>query len=261
MSFPVVLGLKEELASGVHLELAYIPSGTFWMGSPDDEVEREAREHPQHEVAIAPFYLGKSPVTQAQWLAVSQLDKIDKPLEAEPSWFKGENRPVETVNWDDAIEFCKRLSNYAGKPYRLPSEAEWEYACRAGTPTPFYFGNTLSTEQANYDGNATYNNSSVGRYRERTSEVGLYPANGFGIYDLHGNVWEWCLDHWHPNYKGAPADGSAWVYGGDVSRRMLRGGSWGSVPRDCRSACRYYAERDKRFLNTGFRVCCDAASV
>ncbi len=135
----------------------------------------------------------------------------EKGLAPDPSRFKGDNRPVDQVSWADAQEFCKRLSVKTGKDYCLPSEAEWEYACRAGTTTPFHFGETITTELANYDGNSTYNNGPKGEYREETTDVGLFPANDWGLYDMHGSLWEWCEDDYHSDYNGAPDDGSAWV--------------------------------------------------
>jgi formylglycine-generating enzyme required for sulfatase activity len=193
------------------LELVAIPGGEFLMGSPEDEPERYGDEGPQHQVTVSPFFLGKYPVTQAQWRAVATTPKVSQELDPDLSGFKGENRPVETVSWDDATEFCARLRRDTGREYRLPTEAEWEYACRAGTTTPFSFGETLIPDLANYNGNYTYQDGPKGEYREQTTEVGTFPANEFGLCDLHGNVWEWCLDHWHGNYEGAPIDGSAWL--------------------------------------------------
>ena len=177
-----------------------------------------------------------------------------------PSCFKGSNRPVEKVRWYNAVAFCKRLSQKTGKTYRLPSEAEWEYACRAGTTTPFHFGETITTDLANYGGDYTsYGQEPKGVYRKETREVGSFGvANNFGLYDMHGNVWEWCQDHWHSNYEGAPTDGSA---------DLLRGGSWDDFAGYCRSACRSHLEylivdtdlvvSEIRDLNSiGFRVVC-----
>ncbi len=235
----------EKLASGVTLEMVYIPGGTFTMGSPESEENRYDNESPQHQVKVPPFYLGKYPVTQAQYKAI---------MGNNPSSFKGEKRPVEKVTWHNAVEFCQKLSQKTGKTYRLPSEAEWEYACRAGTTTPFYFGETLTPELANYDGNYTYASGPKGVYRKKTTDVGSFPPNAFGLYDMHGNVWEWCQDVWHENYNGAPTDGSAWESGGDSSRRMQRGGSWDQSPRYCRCANRSRHNADIRSDNRGFRV-------
>jgi formylglycine-generating enzyme required for sulfatase activity len=164
------------------------------------------------------------------------------------------------VSWDDAIEFCARLSKATGREYRLPSEAEWEYACRAGTTTPFHFGETITTDLANYNGNYTYGSGSKGQYRKQTTDVGSFPANAFGLHDMHGNVWEWCQDTWQENYNGAPTDGSAWVYeNANQNSMILRGGSWLNGPWDCRSAYRDNFGADYWYYFNGFRVVCAAA--
>ncbi|WP_159788413.1 SUMF1/EgtB/PvdO family nonheme iron enzyme [Sodalinema gerasimenkoae] len=249
----------EALGDGTGLEMVFVPGGQFMMGSSDDEPEHEDDEKPQHEVEMCPFYMGKYPVTQAQWRAVAAMPQVERALEPDPSSFKGANRPVERVSWDDAVEFCRRLSQYSGRDYRLPSEAEWEYACRAGTTTPFYFGDTLSSDLANYDASRTYAEGLTGENREKTTDVGSFPANGFGLYDMHGNVWEWCADDWHSNYNGAPNDGSPWF---DENRtetdRVLRGGSWDLYPRNCRSAIRNWFTPDLTGFNSGYglRVAC-----
>ncbi|MDV3351412.1 SUMF1/EgtB/PvdO family nonheme iron enzyme [Leptothoe sp. LEGE 181152] len=232
---------REELGNGVSLELVPIPGGSFLMGSPDGE-GRDS-ERPQHKVTVKPFLMGKYLVTQTQWKAVVALPKVERDLKADPFQFKGDHRPVECVSWEDAVEFCQRLSKQTGREYRLPSEAEWEYACRARTTTPYYFGDTLTSDQANY------------RTGE-TTDVGSFPANAWGLHDMHGNVWEWCLDHWHDNYEGAPTDGSAWTKGGGSSRRVLRGGSWDVYPDYCRSAYRLRYARDFGIYDDGFRVVC-----
>ncbi|NEQ18717.1 MAG: formylglycine-generating enzyme family protein [Microcoleus sp. SIO2G3] len=239
-----------------------IPGGQFLMGSPDNEPERFDNESPQHTVTIQPFYMGKFPVTQAQWKTVAALPKVKIDLNPDPSYFKGANRPVEQVSWDDAIEFCVRLSrfvegrlaNKTGKPYRLPSEAEWEYACRAGTTTPFHFGETITTDLANYNGNSIYGSGLKGEYRQQTTEVGIFPANAFGLYDMHGNILEWCQDAWHNSYESAPGDGTAWMSENDNNYRLLRGGSWVNHPWYCRSANRGADARDLRNDIVGFRV-------
>jgi formylglycine-generating enzyme required for sulfatase activity len=187
-----------------------IPAGSFLMGSPEGEVGRSEIEGPQHEVTLAAFWMAQTPITQDQWREVAGWEKVKRDLDPDPSNFKGANRPVERVSWLDAIEFCNRLSQRTGKNYTLPSEAQWEYACRAGTTTPFHFGPTISTEAANYDGNYTYGQGERGIYREQTTDVASFPANPWGLHDMHGNVWEWCLDKWRDSYEGAPADGSAW---------------------------------------------------
>jgi formylglycine-generating enzyme required for sulfatase activity/uncharacterized caspase-like protein len=247
----------EDLGGGVRLDLVAIPGGSFQMGSADGDGDGD--ERPQHSVTIKPFLIGKYPVTQAQWKRAAALPKVKTDLNSDPAGFKGENRPIEQVSWNDAIEFCARLSKATGHEYRLPTEAEWEYAGRAGTSTPFHFGETLTTDLANYDGNYTYASAPKGSYRKQTTDVGSFPPNAFGLYDLHGNVWEWCLDHWHSNYKGAPIDGSAWITGGEPKYRLLRGGSWFHDPRDCRSADRNGNEPDGRDHGIGFRVVCSSA--
>ncbi|WP_442949554.1 formylglycine-generating enzyme family protein [Nostoc sp.] len=171
----------EDLGNGVTLEMVQIPGGTFTMGSPEGEAERESNESPQRQVKVPGFFIGKYEVTQAQYQAI---------IGTNPSNLKGEKRPVEQVSWDDAVEFCKKLSQKTGKTYRLPSEAEWEYACRAGTTTPFYFGETITTDLVNHDGNYLYGSAPKGEHRQQTTDVGKFPPNSFGLYDMCGNVWE-----------------------------------------------------------------------
>ncbi|MEO0804613.1 MAG: formylglycine-generating enzyme family protein, partial [Cyanobacteria bacterium J06642_2] len=268
---------RETLSQGVSLDLVAVPGGEFVMGSPNAETGRDwygqwaeslkgVNVEAQHKVKVPAFLMGKYPVTQAQWRAVSALPKVSQDLEADPSNFKGDQRPVEQVSWDAAVEFCQRLSRHSGREYRLPSEAEWEYACRAGTSTPFHVGETITTDLANYRGTdwtyeghtypGHYDDGPKGEYREQTTDVGSFPANGFGLYDMHGNVWEWCLDHWHENYEDAPTDGSVWPEGGEASLRLLRGGSWYVNPDVCRSANRFRYARDYRGSDVGFRVVC-----
>jgi formylglycine-generating enzyme required for sulfatase activity len=285
------------------LTMVWIPPGRFWMGSPQSEPapepERLEREGPQHLVQLQGFFMGQTPITQAQWREVARWseqrgERWGRELDPEPSYFQpspnpkafgyskgrfsllsgaasSDLRPVENVSWEDAMEFCNRLSQRTGRYYTLPSEAQWEYACRAGTNTPFSFGATLTSQLANYDGSYSYANGPKDHYRRQTTPVGMFPANAWGLQDLHGNVWEWCLDHWHENYEGAPIDGSAWLKASgqsdnpssqrgsdrvDVSDRLLRGGSWLDDPRDCRSAFRLRFHPDFRHHSFGFRVCC-----
>jgi formylglycine-generating enzyme required for sulfatase activity len=246
----------EQLGDEMTLEMVSIPTGSFIMGAPEDELKRQTSERPQHRVNISDFLMGKYPVTQAQWRFVANLPQIKRKLKRGPSRFKGDRRPVERVNWWDAVEFCDRLSVYSGCEYRLPSEAEWEYACRAGTTTPFHVGETITTDLANYRGTETYGQGPKGQYRQKTTDVESFPANAFGLHDMHGNVWEWCLDHWHGSYEGAPEDGSAWLSRDQNSFRVLRGGSWDDDPRGCRSATRFYIIPDGVDLSFGFRVVC-----
>jgi formylglycine-generating enzyme required for sulfatase activity len=158
------------------------------------------------------------------------------------------------VKWTEAVEFCERLSKLTGKDYRLPSESEWEYACRAGTTTPFYFGETITPELVNCDGNSAYGKSPKGEYREETTPVGQFPPNAFGLYDMHGNVFEWCQDVYHDNYNGAPTDGSAWEID-DINQRVYRGGSWYFSSRWCRSAYRInFISDEAGDSSIGFRL-------
>ena len=242
----------EDLGSGITMDMVAIPGGTFMMGSPESEKSSQDNERPQHQVTVPAFYMGKFQVTQEQWKAVAELPQIARELKPDPSKFKGDKLPVEKVTWYDAVEFCARLSKATGKEYRLPSEAEWEYARRAGTTTPFHFGATITSDLANYDGNYTFAKEAKGEYRGKTTPVGSFPPNGFGLYDMHGNVSEWCGDSWHENYLGAPNDGRAWIEGNN-NTRVLRGGSWVSFPWFCRSAYRYWVAPDLIDNNFGFR--------
>ena len=267
--------LTENLGNDITLDMVYIPGGKFLMGTEDEEIERLVkkfdwkgyrREKPQHEVTVTPFLMGKYPITQAQWKSIaSRTDlKAERDLNPNPAYFKelenSDRHPVEQVSWYDAAEFCQRLSQHTGKEYLLPSEAQWEYACRAGTKTPFHFGETITTDLANYDGKNIYANEPTGKYREQTTPVGQFPPNGFGLYDMHGNVWEWCADNWHDNYHGALNDGSAWIKDDNDNRSPLRGSSWYSYPNVCRSAYRNLTVRGRDSLdyNVGFRVVCVA---
>jgi len=251
--------LTEDLGKGVLLEMVYIPGGTFMMGSPKNEGYDS--EKPQHKVTVKPFLMGKYPITQAQWIAV---------MDNNPSYFKGDNRPVEKVSWHDGVEFCKRLFDKTGKAYRLPSESEWEYACRAGTTTPFYFGETITTDLANYNGTRTYASGPKGVYRKETNDVGSFPPNAFGLYDMHGNVWEWCADLWHDNYDGAPTDGSAWlenksdkgnldylINSSDSVLNIISSRSFDNYPFLCRAANRSWNLPVDHYRVRGFRGCAD----
>ena len=239
----------EDLGNGVTLQMVSVPGGTFQMGSPATEKDRDADESPQHPVSVSAFLMGRYVVTQAQYEAI---------MGKNPSNFKGAKRPVETVSWNAAQEFCKKLSQKTGYKYRLPSEAEWEYACRAGTTTPFHFGETIISALANYNGTVIYQSEPKGEKRSQTTNVGSFPPNAFGFYDMHGNVWEWCEDVYHENYEGAPTDGSAWNVGGKSGRMVLRGGSWFNNPRYCRSATRVNGVAGERDDDNGFRVVCVA---
>ena len=236
------------LGQGVILDMASIPGGSFMMGSPEDEQGRYKVEGPLHQVTLDPFFMGRYPITQAQWRAVASLPQVQRELDPDPSRFKGDSRPVERVNWYEALEFCDRLAKKLGQPYTLPSEAQWEYACRAGTNTPFHFGETITTDLANFYSGLQ------GDYLEETTEVGSFSPNAWGFCDMHGNVWEWCLDYYHNSYRDAPPDGSAWETEGDSYRRILRGGSWFSASKICRAAFRNAFCPNIRLCSYGFRV-------
>jgi formylglycine-generating enzyme required for sulfatase activity len=235
----------------VKLKLTQIRAGNFMMGSPETEEGRWGNET-AHRVSVSRnFYLGVYPVTQEQYQAV---------MGNNPSEFQGKSdspkRPVENVSWEEAQEFCRKLSLKTGRKARLPTEAEWEYACRAGTTTPFSFGATISTEQANYEGDSTYGKSKKGIYREETTVVGSFSPNAWGLYDMHGNVWEWCED-WYDSgyYKSSPAIDP--VNREKAGGRVCRGGSWYRIPQGCRSASRGGGEPDNRGADLGFRIAVD----
>ncbi|GAA6618621.1 formylglycine-generating enzyme family protein [Scytonema sp. NUACC26] len=243
----------ERLEGQVTLEMVSLPAGNYWMGTVNKE--GDYRERPQHHVTIASFFLSRFPVTQSQWQAIAKTRKVRIELNPDPSNFKGDNLPVEHITWFEAIEFCERLQLQTGKPYRLPSEAEWEYACRAGTKTPFYFGETISPQVASYDGSQQYRSSSKGRSSKQTSKVGSHrAANAFGLDEMHGNVWEWCADHWYDDYKNAPKDGSVRITNHRFSPRVIRGGSWTNAPYMCRSAYRNGIPPENKVLTIGLRV-------
>ncbi len=264
-------GFAEELGEGVSLDMIEIPTGEFQMGSSDAEIQAAFNESktfspnaklewfngetPQHKVTLPAFFMGKFEVTQAQWRAVAQWPQVKIELKADPANFKGADLPVENVIWEEALEFCDRLTKKTGRTYRLPSEAEWEYAARGGTTSPFAFGETITPEIVNYDGRYPYGVAAKGLFREKTTAPGsLGVANPFGLYDMHGNLWEWCQDFKHANYSGAPTDGSAWIAEGEAKFRSLRGGSWNYYGRNCRSGFRYFLPPDIRSLLVGFRV-------
>lgn len=247
--------LIENLDNSLTLEMVAIPGGSFIIGSSENEEGRYETESPQNQVQVQPFFIGKYLITQAQWKAVATLPKVNIDLKPDPSHFKGNKRPVENISWDEAMEFCARLSFKLDKSYRLPTEAEWEYACRARTTTPFSCGGTITTDLANFNGDYTYGYAAKGQYRAETSEVGIFPPNAFGLYDMHGNVWEWCQDKWHDNYNQVPDEESTWVVNNDGDDFfVVRGGSWGSLPRCCRSSRRDKLARDGKNGILGFRV-------
>ncbi len=232
------------LPGGVPLTFAFIPPGSFRMGS--DHPEGHSDEKPVHTVTLTKgFFLGVHPVTQAQWSSVMGTD---------PSNFKGSNRPVEEVSWDDCQEFCKKVTKSLKGlgTARLPTEAEWEYACRAGTATEYYFGDVINPDLVNYDGNHSWNGSPKGKNRKATTDVGLFPCNPWGLHDMHGNVWEWCSDWYGDNAAGDQIDSQGQSNG---QYRVLRGGSWHDDPGYCRAATRYRLGPASRYDDFGFRVC------
>lgn len=241
---PQFQNYQETLPGNVRLEMIAIPAGKFLMGSADGEGENNERPH--HPVTVPAFYLGKYAITNAQWKAVMGTEPALQLGEK----FCDENQPVIYVSWDEAQGFCQKVSLKSGRNYRLPSEAEWEYACRAGSQTTYSFGNDAQQlgQYAWYGG--------VFRGNFQTQPVGRKQPNKFGLYDMHGNIWEWCLDRWHKNYQGAPLDGSAWTSDGDSRSRLLRGGSWNYNPRFCRSAYRYDTSPNNYDCAFGFRVVC-----
>lgn len=242
-------------------EMVVVPAGQFTMGLSASEAVRGAAEGPQRTVRIAkPFAVGKFEVTFAEWdacVAGGGCGSNKAPSDQGWSWrgwhWGRGKRPVINVSWSDANEYLAWLSKKSGQAYRLLSEAEWEYAARAGTTTPFSTGPTITTDQANFDGSNTFGESAKGTYRQKTVEVGTFKPNAFGLHDMHGNVWEWVEDNWHSNYLGAPKDGSAWIDNGSSSR-VLRGGSWYSDPRNLRSASRDLMVPGHRSKSVGFRV-------
>jgi formylglycine-generating enzyme required for sulfatase activity len=261
---------NEPLAEGLALKMMLIPGGTFLMGSPPEELERSENEGPQREVTVPPFCMGKYPVTQEQWRFVAGLEAIDRTLKEDPSGFKGDRHPVEQVSWHDAAEFCARLSRHTGRQYRLPSEAEWEYACRAGTTTPFHFGETIATDLANYRGtdekqynwSGSYGHGPKGEYRKTTTTVDMFDPNNFGLCDMHGNVFEWCEDH-YGYYEYVPKDGRSRINEtAEIDAdRVLRGGSWNDNPQLCRSAYRLTYSASGADDLIGFRVACASPNI
>ena len=276
----------DDLGNGVTLDMVSIPAGKFMMGTDDAEIERLVkkfnwdgfrREKPQHEVTLESFFMSKFLITQAQWEVIASRTglKIKRDLKANPSHFSGDdNLPVESVSWYDAVEFCARLAKLTEKNYRLASEAQWEYACRAVSSDqlsvnskltveewnnkyhqPFHFGETITSDLANYNGNNTFADEPKGNDRGKTTVVGTFAPNSFGLYDMHGNVLEWCEDDWHENYKNAPDHGRAWTTG-ESNIAVVRGGSWVNIPTHCRSAIRRNYGRANNDLIIGFRVVC-----
>lgn len=261
-------GLVEDLGGGAKIEMIELAGGEFWMGSTDaeaqtafNEVKRYFKgtqqkwytaETPRHRVAVSSFLMGKHPVTQAQWMEVmGNLPEI-------PDNLRGDEHPVVMVSWEEADAFCQELSRRTKRKYRLPTEAEWEYACRAGTTSPFAFGQNINPEIVNYAGSHPYGSAPKGIYRQKTVPVGsLGVANAFGLCDMHGNVWEWCSDWYDSGYyeecrkQGVAIDPQG---PGAGSFRVLRGGGWSSSAVYCRSAFRHYVAPGNRYGSVGFRL-------
>lgn len=254
---------SELLIHDISVQLMQVPAGFFVMGSRYSELERQNREGPKHEVSLPTFFIGRYPVTQAQWRFVAGLPKANLDLNPNPSRFTGDTYPVEQISWSEAVEFCDRLSRHTGRPYRLPTEAEWEYACRANTTTPFHFGETITTDLANYNGadeqHGAYGRGPKGENRQTTTPVDHFGiANAFGLCDMHGNVWEWCQDPWRPTYGDEPSKRKvkAAPQPDQSTHRVARGGSWYTPPHRCRSASRIHFEPESRHSDLGFRVVC-----
>ena len=242
---------QEDLGSNILLTMIQIPPGTFMMGAPDREEGQESSEKPHHLVNVATFYLGQTHITQAQWNTIFP----DKSV----TLGSNSQLPVDSISWLDAIEFCDRLSTKTGREYRLPTESEWEYACRATTTNPFAYGDTISPSIVNYDGLRPYGQIIKGTCREKPTPVATFPPNLFGLYDMHGNLWEWCLDEWFANYDDAPKDGTArgdLVTGDENKQRVVRGGSWFSSGQICRAASRSSLPASYQHNHYGFRVVC-----
>ena len=254
------------ITNSIGMKLALVPPGAFTMGTAKDEKGRHASEGPAHRVRITkPFWMGIYEVTQEEYMRV---------MASSPSRFKAvadqntKRFPVESVTWDETVDFCKKLSaveaeTAAERAYRLPTEAEWEYACRAGTTTVFSFGDVLSSDTANVNGNVPYGDAPRGKYLQRPTVVGSYSPNAFGLYDMHGNVYEWCADWFAKDaYSTLPEKDPTGPENGQY--RVIRGGSWRTIPSLCRSGERYYDLGDlkpatqavRRYPDYGFRVCC-----
>jgi formylglycine-generating enzyme required for sulfatase activity len=257
-------------------EMVVVPAGSFMMGAPENEPERDSNEGPQHRITIpSPFAVGRFAVTRGQFAAFvlatghkmeggayvwgKTVWKFDPERSwSDPGFAQDDRHPVVCVSWDDARAYIGWLnSKIAGHPYRLLSEAEWEYACRAGTDTPFWWGSSISPEQANYDGNYAYAGGSIGRYREKSMPVESFQSNPWGLYQVHGNVCEWCDDCWNESYQDKPdslkQNGGAWA-SGDCGLHVLRGGSWDYPARGLRTADRDRDETTSRGNDRGFRV-------
>jgi formylglycine-generating enzyme required for sulfatase activity len=242
-------------------EMVVVPAGSFMMGSPESEPEREGwkrgTESPHHKVSIArPFAVGRHSVTRGQFAAfVNNTGYKTNASWRNPGFAQEDSHPAVFVSWDDAKAYAAWLMKQSGQSYRLLTETEWEYAARAGTTTPFWWGSSITPSQANYNGNHVYaGGGGKGEYRKQTVAVESFMPNTWGLFNVHGNVWEWCEDIWHDDYNGAPVDGSAWLLGGEQGRRVVRGGSWDIDPLNLRSASRYGRDAEVRSGSLGFRL-------
>ena len=255
---------------GVCPEMVVVPAGTFMMGSTPDELKRDDEEGPPHQASVASVAIGKYEVTRAEFTSFAEETGYDAGLGCfvrsgssgkldttkswrDPGYPQSDRDPVVCVSWNAAQAYLSWLSQKTGQDYRFPSEAEWEYAARAGTDSPFHFGSTITSDQANYNGTHRYGGGAKGVYRRSTLPVGSFPPNAFGLHDMHGNVWEWVEDCWNGSYRGAPTDGSAWL-SGNCGRRVMRGGAWSSQPKNLRSANRSRFVLEYRNYNFGIRV-------
>jgi formylglycine-generating enzyme required for sulfatase activity len=231
-----------------------LPAGHFMMGTDDGELELDPNEQPRHSVRLRSFAIGQFEITFAQWDACVAAHAC-RPIDTDEGWGR-DQRPVIHAEWDDAQAYVRWLGKRTGHHYRLPSEAEWEYAARAGTTTPFGLGERIEPSQANFAGGFTYNGSHRGVDRQKTLPVGSFPPNAWGLHDMHGNALEWVQDCWHADYEGAPPDGRAWMKGCSDTRHILRSGSWYDSPRYARSAFRGSIAPGNGFA-LGFRVARD----
>ena len=234
----------ETIAPGLVLTFVALPGGTFSMGSIKGQGFEE--ETPRHLVSLQPFFIGQFPVTQEQWKAVMG--------KAAQGRFSGSRLPVDRISWEDANAFCRKLAKLTGRAYCLPSEAQWEFAARAGSQTPFSTGESITTDYANFCGPHRYREEPPGLYRHQTTLVDAFLPNAYGIYDMQGNLWEWCADRWHADYTAAPFNGEPWEHGGEPGYRVLRGGSWHEPPANCRPAVRLRGVETEPDDMYGFRI-------
>jgi formylglycine-generating enzyme required for sulfatase activity len=236
-------------------DMVVVPAGRFMMGSPDDEPKRHSSESPQHEMTFAsPFAVGRRTVTRGQFTAfVNATSHMTVGSWRNPGFQQDDNHPVVYISWDDAKAYAVWLAAITGKPYRLPTEAEWEYAARAGATTPFWWGSSITPARANYNGKYVYaGGGSKGEYRKGTVPAASFDPNPWGLYNVHGNVWEWCEDTWHDTYKGAPTNGSAWLDEEGQNGRVVRGDAWILSPGGLRAAVRSGITTE--YSDIGFRV-------